>query len=65
MKCQNCKEDFKKEDLYKFAGTKACLDCWKEYFMDNELFIDESWNDFVEYTLKCLKDEQGVKHENK
>ncbi len=66
MNCGNC--DCVAE-LYELLGSKNCEDCWKEYFLDNEIYIDTSWNDYLKYTLKKvhnlnLKRTGGNKHEN-
>jgi hypothetical protein len=53
MECDNC--GIEDELIYKFAGTEACEDCWREYFVDNELYEDQSWNDFKNNSLKLIK----------
>jgi len=38
--CEHCEGE---ADLYEFCETIACLDCWQEYWRDNDIGLDESW----------------------
>ena len=42
--CQNCEDD--EAELYEFVGSVCCEDCWLEYFRDNELYFNQSFEDF-------------------
>ena len=43
--CMNCEDD--ECELFKLADSVNCEDCWKEYWNDNELGINQSFNDFI------------------
>lgn len=43
-KCKQCKEN---KAGYIFLDVPACRSCLKEYFMDNEIYNDESFEDFL------------------
>ena len=51
--CENCGND--KEELYELAESKCCEDCWLEYWKDNEIGLDTSFNDFLNHTCTKLK----------
>lgn len=44
MKCKQCKEN---KAEYIFLDTPACRSCLKEYFLEHELYNDESFEDFL------------------
>ena len=45
QECGNCEDDV--AELYEGLDCVACYDCWMEYWRDNEIGIDTSFNDFL------------------
>jgi len=43
--CQNCEDDT--SELFELLGSVNCEGCWMEYWKDNEIGIDQSFNDFI------------------
>ena len=56
--CEECKEH---NAEYEFQGVKSCWICLKEYWLDNDLGEDTSFNDFLEFS--CSKLEQSKKEQ--
>lgn len=54
MKCSNCGEE---KQLYGLAESKCCSDCWLEYWRDNDIGLDTSFEDFL--YLTCNKVEEN------
>lgn len=53
IRCQNCK---KQDTLYELAGSKLCRSCWHQYWLDNDIGEDTSFEDFISYTCSEIKD---------
>jgi len=43
--CGNCKE--KKTKIYEMLGYKNCSKCWREYYKEEELYDDYSFDIFL------------------
>lgn len=52
LMCENCKE---KKATHELAGCKSCEDCLMEYWRDNDIGLDTSFDDFLNYTCSKLK----------
>lgn len=42
--CENCDDD--ESNIFELSGSKCCEDCWLEYFRDNELYMNQSFEEF-------------------
>ena len=51
MKCGQCKME--KEELWEFCDVNGCYDCLLEYWRDEDMGMNESFEDFLNYT--CTK----------
>jgi hypothetical protein len=52
-KCMNCgTED---EDLYELAESINCIECWLDFWRDEDIGLEESFEDFKRYTLTKIK----------
>jgi hypothetical protein len=49
MRCPVCKEE---ESMFELNGTKACEDCWHEWWEDEGIGENESWMEFKEQLNK-------------
>ena len=58
MKCDNCKQE---EQLYELVGSKCCSNCWEEYWRDNDIGMDTSFEDFLDHTCTKVKEEEKEK----
>ena len=52
MKCGQCK---KNEATHKYGDIPACRDCLEEHWRDADMGMDESFDDFINYTCYKLK----------
>jgi len=57
--CIKCKNDV--EELYELVGTIACADCWHQYWLDNNIGEQESWEMFKATTLSKHKESDNNK----
>ena len=51
--CPECEEETK--ELYELVGSKACENCWREYWQENNIGEEESFTDFKNITLTKVK----------
>jgi len=46
--CKECNNHV--SNLYELVGTIACRNCWHEYWQENDIGEDTSFEDFIRYT---------------
>ena len=52
MKCPDCGNDI---ELYEWIKTTACHECWHDYWEDEKIGENESWDDFFMNLTKVEK----------
>ena len=54
MNCENCGEEV--EELYELVECKNCEKCWMEYWQSENIGLDTSFKDFLNYTCSPIND---------